>query len=420
MTEELDSRAILLKSISNASDHILSRRGDDNSSIRERTGDIFCPDIDSNYLISKLDKLRLCLENRDPTSLNEHSEKLKEYSNRINFWVSNIERHLYDRNYAQQTIFCLLLIIDEIELFLEEETEPIDPKSYQKQLSKIRQNIESLERSVQNSESELGDVKNSIDTILKAHDAALALPETLETLTKTNSKVHQIHDEISAFRNTAEKSHDFIKEVDESIHQKQNEIQEILKKCNDALRASTGVGLAAAFSKHAETLRTSSQYWVGALFFSFIAMVAIGLWRINSILNMMEIKNPDTSIITLNMIFSLFLLAAPIWLAWIAAKRIAHLFRLIEDYEFKAAISSSYEGYRREAARFADKNFTERILNSALTRFDEPPLRFVEKNEPAHPIFGLIELLLFKKQKEEKTITPNTSTSENKEKENVQ
>lgn len=420
MTEELDSKTILLNSISNAIEHILTRRGDDNRSIRNRTGDNFCPDIDANYLVSRLNELRLYMENRDFTSLSEHTEKLKEYSNRINFWISHIEQHLYDRNYAQQTILCLLLIVDEIELFLKEKTRPIDPKSYQKQLSKIRQNIESLERSVQNSESELGEVKASIHTILEAREAALALPETLDTLRKTNSETLQMHEEISKFREAAEKTHLFIEEVNDEIQQRLTEIQNILNRCNNALRASTGVGLAAAFSKHAETLRKSSRWWVGTLFLSFIAMVVIGLWRINSILNMMEIKNPDTSIITLNMIFSLFLLAAPIWLAWIAAKRIAHLFRLIEDYEFKAAISSSYEGYRREAARFADKNFAERILDSALTRFDEPPLRFVEKNEPAHPLFGLIESWLFKKQKEEKTITPRSSTTENDKKENDQ
>ena len=420
MTEELDARTTLLNSISNASDRILDRRGDNNSSIRDRAGDNFCPDIDANYLVSKLNKLHLCLENRDETSLHDHTENLKQYSNRINFWTSHLEQHLYERNYARQTIFSLLLIIDEIELFLEENTKPLDPKSYQKQLSKIRQNIESLERSVQNSKTELGEVETSIHTILEAREAALALPETLETLKKTNSETLHMHKEISEFHETAQKSHQFIKEVDENLRNKQKEIEEILSKCNDALRASTGVGLAAAFSKHAETLKLSSRYWVFTLFISLAVMIAVGLWRINSILDMMKVKEIDTSIITLNMIFSLFLLAAPVWLAWIAAKRISHLFRLIEDYEFKAAISSAYEGYRKEAERFEDKNFSERILDSALTRFDEPPLRFVEKNEQVHPFFELLESWLQKKQKKEIAIKTNTSPHESEKEEKAQ
>lgn len=420
MNEDLEPKTVLFDAISKVSTCILNRTGDNKNSILHQTNNDFCPNIDSTYLISKLNKLRLYLETRDPTTLDIHSERLEEFSKRLIYWSDHNEQYLYNSNYAHQVVLGLLLIIDNIELFLEENTVPVDPSSYQKQLSKIRQNIESLERNVQNSESELGEVKNSIKTILEARDAALALPETLETLKRTNSETLQMHEEISKFRETAEKSHLFIKEVDDEIQKRLTEVQNVLKQCNDALRASTGVGLAAAFSKHAETLRKSSQCWVITLFISFGTMIGVGLWRIKSILDMMKIEHPDASIITLNMILSLFLLAAPIWLAWIAAKRISHLFRLIEDYEFKAAISSAYEGYRREAARFADKNFAERILDSALTRFDEPPLRFVEKNEPAHPLFGLIESWLFRKQKEEKTITPNTSTRENEEKENVQ
>lgn len=420
MNEDLDSKIFLFDAISKVSTSILNRTDDDKSTILHKTNNDFCPNIDVTYLISKLNKLHLCLETRDEATLNAHSEKLQEFSNRLLYWNERNEQYLYNSSHAHQVVLGFLLIIDDIESYLQENTEPVDPTSYQKQLSSIHKNIESLKRNVKNSESELGDIKDSIETILKAREVALALPETLETLEKTSSETLQMHEEISKFREASENSHQFIEEVNDEIQKRLVEIQGILKQCNDALRASTGVGLAAAFSKHAETLRRSSQCWVGTLFIPFIAMVAVGFWRINSILNMMEIKNPDTSIITLNMVFSLFLLAAPIWLAWIAAKRISYLFRLIEDYEFKAAISSSYEGYRREAARFADKNFTERILDSALTRFDEPPLRFVEKNEPTHPLFGLIEALLLKKQKEEKAINPTTSPQKNEVKENNQ
>ena len=420
MNEDLEYQTVLVDAISKVSTCILNRTGDNKSSILHKTNNDFCPDIDVSYLISKLNKLHLHIETRDPTTLAKHNEKLEEFSKRLIYWSERNEQYLYNSNHAYQVVLGLLLIIDDIELFLEENTEPADPASYQKRLSSIRKNIESLERNVENSKSELGDIKDSIKTILEARDAALALPETLNTLRNTNSESLQIHEEISNFRETAEKSHLFIKEVDCEIRKRKDEIQDILNKCNDALRASTGVSLAAAFSKHAETLRLSSRYWVITLFISLAVMIAVGLWRINSILEMMKVKEIDTSIITLNMIFSLFLLAAPVWLAWIAAKRISHLFRLIEDYEFKAAISSAYEGYRKEAERFEDKNFSERILDSALTRFDEPPLRFVEKNEQVHPFFELLESWLQKKQKEEIAIKTNTSPHESEKEEKAQ
>ena len=422
MEEEIDPRSILFDAISKTIESILKLRGQDARTILHRANDQFSPDIDVTYLVSKLNNLRIYLENRDKASLEGLEGNLNEFAKRITYWNSNIRQYLYHSAHARQVVLSLLLTIDDIETYLNENSKPIDLKAYQRQLSTIRKSIGSLERNIEDSESKLGDVRGSIKTILEARDAALALPETLDSLRKTDSEISEMHKQVSLFRNSAEKSAEFITEVDEEIRKRQKEIQNVLKQCNDALRASTGVGLAAAFSKHAQTLRVSSRCWVGALIFSFISMVFVGFARINSILEMMKMKDVDASIISLNMILSLFLLAAPVWLAWISAKRISHLFRLIEDYEFKAAISSAYEGYRREAARFEDSNFSERILNSALTRFDEPPLRFVEKNEQVHPFIEFLDILFRRKNQQvnkNKTEIPsedNNKTNESQEK----
>ena len=53
----------------------------------------------------------------------------------------------------------------------------------------------------------------------------------------------------------------------------------------------------------------------------------------------------------------------------------------------------SYEGYVREAAKYEDTDFAERVLRSALTRFDEPPLRFVEPRDDGHPMLEMFERL---------------------------
>ena len=56
-------------------------------------------------------------------------------------------------------------------------------------------------------------------------------------------------------------------------------------------------------------------------------------------------------------------------------------------------VSMSYEGYSREAAKYDDSDLAERILESALTRFDEPPLRFVEPKDDGHPLLEMLERL---------------------------
>ena len=72
------------------------------------------------------------------------------------------------------------------------------------------------------------------------------------------------------------------------------------------------------------------------------------------------------------------------WFGWLATKQIGQRFRLAEDYAFKASISRAYEGFRREAARI-DKDMEARLLASALTRFDELPLRLVEPDTHGSP-----------------------------------
>lgn len=88
--------------------------------------------------------------------------------------------------------------------------------------------------------------------------------------------------------------------------------------------------------------------------------------------------------IWINLILSLFSVAAPVWFAWISTKQIGQRFRLAEDYGYKASISKAYEGYRREAA-LLDPNFQARLFSSALTRLDEIPLRLVETETHGSP-----------------------------------
>lgn len=92
----------------------------------------------------------------------------------------------------------------------------------------------------------------------------------------------------------------------------------------------------------------------------------------------------STSVFVLQMVVVVFSLAAPIWFAWLSTKQIGQRFRMSEDYAFKAAISSAYEGFRREAAMI-DKNMERDLLQSALTRYDELPLRLLGQDNYGSP-----------------------------------
>ena len=99
---------------------------------------------------------------------------------------------------------------------------------------------------------------------------------------------------------------------------------------------------------------------------------------------LMKSPRVPTGTILLNLILSLLSVGAPIWFGWLATKQVGQRFRLSEDYAFKASVSRAYEGYRREAARI-DKDMEAQLLASALTRFDEQPLRLVESASHGSP-----------------------------------
>jgi hypothetical protein len=81
-------------------------------------------------------------------------------------------------------------------------------------------------------------------------------------------------------------------------------------------------------------------------------------------------------------------------MAWLATKQIAYLFRLSEDYGFKATVAKAYEGFRDEAVKF-DVQFSARLFATALQRMDENPLRYVSDSQPGSPMQELFQQPFF-------------------------
>lgn len=154
--------------------------------------------------------------------------------------------------------------------------------------------------------------------------------------------------------------------------------------------------MAGAFENKAIKLNQSIRWWVAGLTTSLILGAIVGYLRLNAL--EVFLASPDISTFKLatQLLLSMLSIGAPIWFAWLATKQIGQRFRLAEDYEYKASVSKAYEGYRREALNL-DGNFTERLFDNALTRLEEPPLRFVEVDSHSSPIMEIICSDNFKK-----------------------
>ena len=170
----------------------------------------------------------------------------------------------------------------------------------------------------------------------------------------------------------------------------QNDVQakKIIDRCEEAYRASTTQGLASAFAARAKELKDTTNYWSLFLVICLLTATAIGSHRVTYIQELIN-KGVNTNIIVTSALLSMFVLAAPVWLSWLATKQISQRFRLSEDYAFKASFAKAYEGYRREAINL-DQNLAKRLFEAAINRMDESPVRLIDQNSPGSPLHDLL------------------------------
>lgn len=282
---------------------------------------------------------------------------------------------------------------------------------------RIINRLELYESNLETIEKKTGDIGSKVNAINEAYDAAEGLPTTLKLLRETNEQIQAIkdgslvdrakiegylkaaneavsslNDSISTTKKAGEKA---ATDADNYLKEMKVKAQGYIDKCEEAFRTTTSKGLAGAFEDKAKNLNVSIRYWVGGLLCSLAAGALVGYFRLTAL--EAYLANPATSglKVFIQVLFSVLSVGAPLWFAWLATKQIGQRFRLAEDYEFKASVSKAYEGYRREAVNL-DEAFQQRLFGNALTRLEEPPLRFVEESAHSSPFMEVISSLKFK------------------------
>jgi hypothetical protein len=238
-------------------------------------------------------------------------------------------------------------------------------------------------------------LSDMVDRIEKAYNAADQLPTDLESLSEARSKIDGLLRDAGKDQGKVVVIRDDAIEKDAELKRIAGEAEAVLKRCEEAYSASTSVGLAAAFSERSASLSKSMWIWVGGLIAALAAGSYFGTSQLQSLNELLKTPNVLASAVALNLLLSLLSVAAPVWFAWLATKQIGQRFRLSEDYAFKASISRAYEGYRQEAHRI-DEDLEARLLESALARLDELPLRLVEGDNHGSPWHELLSSDLVK------------------------
>jgi hypothetical protein len=259
------------------------------------------------------------------------------------------------------------------------------PMLQSKQVMAATRRLETLTSAIDRAIVDEKALSVKIALINEATTSADELPITLKQLQDAQSQVERSSATASEFVGKIDTLHQESISSITTIREKSVEAENLAKQCSEAYRATTSVGLAAAFDDRARKLARSVNFWVGGLFCALVAGAGVGYFRFEKLSVLMSKETNNPSLIWIELILSALSLGLPIWFAWISTTQIGERFRLSEDYAFKASVAAAYEGYRREAAKFNSE--TEmRLFESALSRFEEQPLRFVKTHASSSPL----------------------------------
>ena len=243
---------------------------------------------------------------------------------------------------------------------------------------------------------EMEKLDGQVSRIQQAADAADQLPTDLEELKSARETVRNLSTQSAELRGKIDELHKAAEKAKKEASEFRDEAEKLVKQCGEAYRITTSTGLAAAFDHRARSLTRSVWAWVVLLIGALTAAVYLGALRIQLLSSELALQQPRTNAIVLHSLLAVFSVAAPVWLAWLATKQIGQRFRLSEDYAYKSSVAKAYEGYRREAARI-DKDLETKLLGSALSRLDEPPLRLVELETHGSPWHEMVNSKAFEK-----------------------
>lgn len=342
------------------------------------------PQLTKAELIEEAQLLIDQIDERGEDDIGAAEARLKDYPRRLEHLRGNTVPQMWSN--AGQAVPAYMLTLQGLRHALGPALQPdaaLQAQAIEK-LKKLTRQLRSMEARIRDLDPRTASVASMVERIEQAYEAADQLPADLEALSEARAKIAKLLEDAGKDQSHLLNVRQDADGIDKQLKAVADEAKEVLKRCESAYRASTSVGLAAAFSERSDALEKSITFWIVGLVIALGLGGYLGAGRLHELSALLSNPSAETSLVVVNLLLSVFSVAAPVWFAWLATKQIGQRFRLSEDYAFKASVSRAYEGFRAEAARF-DDNMEARLLSSALTRFDELPLRLVEPDAHGSP-----------------------------------
>jgi len=340
------------------------------------------------------------------------NEKIESIKYIIDHSDKNLERlHHGNSGYATPAINAYMIsmmyaenLINDIFSFDLLSDKSLLPSPMIRKLSSYQNRIESISGKTES-------IEQKIKTINDAYNAAESLPMTMSQLDEANEEIRKINqsvadrsaeiDQLNTNAKSNERDIGKTKEKLDSYYENikskmssdlksyEDEAKNYIAQCEQAFRMTTTKGLAWSFQEKANKLNVSIRLWVLALSVSLTIAGIVGYYRYIALDNFFLREGVSGFQTFLQIMISIFSLLTPLWFSWLATKQISQRFKLAEDYEFKSSISKAYEGYRREALQL-EEDFSQRLFSNALTRLEEPPIRFMSNEMHSSPMSEIL------------------------------
>jgi chemotaxis protein histidine kinase CheA len=231
----------------------------------------------------------------------------------------------------------------------------------------------------------------------KAEASANEAAKALTAIQTTKATVDSDATTIAAAKKTAQESATVSKSLADKAATVETQIKEYekrlagfeeqcvaqLTKIETLLRGATSAGLAHAFDERRQKFQKPQNRWQVVFVCSLAAIVVLALSGLLQV-HLLE-KVPTYDELVRLWLLRLPIAAALVWLALHSSREAALAKRLEEDYGYKSAIASCFEGFRKQMAEIskdvAANSPLAKLCGDTLTTIATPPGRIYDKHK---------------------------------------
>jgi hypothetical protein len=257
-------------------------------------------------------------------------------------------------------------------------------------LAESLQHANSVRANKVDAEQSIAELKKSQQDLVQI--AAQSKAEA-DNIAKFHSDAKTTYPEFQKVVDIANSTHAIILAHEAKMAALVSDFEKVHQKIEGLLPNATSAGLASAFRTQKERFKRPQMIWLVTFVATIVSLLLFG-WA-----NLQDFKETDTfDMILRHMTSRLPIIVPLVWLALYSGRNYMLTLRLEEEYAFKEAVSTAFEGYKREMQGIeqTEGNIASPITtlcNNVLQALAQRPGRIYEGRHeditPLSPVKGM-------------------------------